>query len=125
MTTINSFSRSRIKNIQLNSFNDKCTVDVYSSGSNSYGEIVKTYTSGSEIACGYKYNAGAKSYGEAETRKQYSAIFRIDENTDITTNDKITIKKISGSAITPVQYLVVAIENGMGVKIIGANFEEV
>lgn len=122
---MNTFTANRIKNLQLDFLWDSCTIDSYSSGSNSLAEIIETWTSGSEINCGYKSNTGSKSYGETETRLKYAAIVRINDSQSVTYNDKVTVTKISGSSITPITYKISSIETGHGLKILGCEIVKV
>jgi hypothetical protein len=106
---------------------DKCTIDSYSElYDNSTKELVKTYTSGSEIACGYSANPGAKRYGENTITQTYNAIFRIADSQMITSQDRLTITNISGSVISPTQYDIVSIQQGkLGILIIGCMLVQV
>lgn len=122
---MNAFTIQRIKASQLASFEDECTIDVFSSGSNTYREIIKSWVSGSAISCGYKNNLGNRAYGETEQRLKFSAIVRIDNSVTVTTSDKVTITKISGSSITPVQYKISSIQPGHGIWILGCENVEV
>jgi hypothetical protein len=122
---MNTFTQNRIKNTQLDSFNDTCILNIMSGSYDSYGQVIKSYSISGSIPCGYKSNMGSKTYGESEIRMKYSAIFRIDENLSFTIDDRITIIKISGSAINPIQYQIASIDPGHGIKILGCNNTEV
>jgi hypothetical protein len=110
----------RIKESQRKSLIDTCTIDQYKEGTDSYGSIIPSWVSGSPISCGFTANLGSKSYGTDFTTKQtYLAVFRISDETVITAKDKITLTGISGSAVLPIQYQVVSIEQGRGLFLIG------
>ena len=122
---MNDFTLTRIKNTQVNSFLDTCIIRASGSSTNSYKELLYTFTDGSPISCGFKNNTASKTYGESETRLKYDSIFRIDANNTITEKDQIKLTKISGSAISAITFNVQTITLGHGIYVIGANRVEV
>jgi hypothetical protein len=117
---MNARELSRLKAIQQQYLIDSCTVDVYSSGSSEYSDITESvWTSGCQISCGYQPNPGNKLYNQNAVLQSYNAVFRIPEDTTITSDDKITLTKISGCSVNPIQYQIVSIEQGHGLLIVG------
>jgi hypothetical protein len=121
-----SFELKRIKETQLSSLYDLCTIDTFSDSTvDSYGSINKIWSSSSPISCGYEANPGSKTWGETTIKQNYKALFRIPDNTAIKDTDKITLTALSGSSVDPIQYQITSIERGKGLFLVGCSGLEV
>jgi len=72
---------------------DTCLINSSASTTNSLGEIIKTYTSGSMSAssiCGIDYGVGSKTYGDT-IKQKYDATIRLPLTTDISSDNTVTI----------------------------------
>lgn len=83
---------------------DACTIDAYSAGAaDAYGNPSDGWTSGSEIACGFKQAKPREIMGTTRV-PEWDAQLRLPIDTAVDPRDRITLTKRHGVAVTPVTY---------------------
>lgn len=111
-----------MKDIQVSTFFDTCTVDVYSESYDALGDIVKTWTAGSVIFCGVNFQPGKKRWGEEVIVDEKNVIIRLPMDTVITPQDRITVKSKSGTAMN-IQCQVIGLQYGQVITVIAQRLE--
>jgi len=99
MRPLSSAEIGRMVNNTASSFPDACTVDVLSTTRNSFGEEVRTFTSGSQISCGFELVGGVEDRSEGLVVTQTRAWFSLPLGTSISIKDRITLKKRYDQAV--------------------------
>jgi len=101
MRQISSSEVSRIRTSQLETLHDVCVIQTFSSsGSNTFGETVGSWTSGCPIACGLWENGGVKSYQGNVILTEADATLRLPSGTAITTKNYVKVTYLYGSAVS-------------------------
>jgi hypothetical protein len=101
MRQISSGELARIQSSQLETLHDTCIIQTFSSsGSNTFGSPVVTYTDGSPVKCALWENNGIKEYRGNVILTEADATLRLPANTVITTKDRVKITYIYGSPVT-------------------------
>jgi hypothetical protein len=104
MRAFNSVELARMQANTIQSFQDICTIDTLSVTRNPLGEELKTYTSSSDIVCGFEMVGGDEQSKNQLIITQTKAIVKLPVTQNPTIKDRITIKKINGVSITPIQF---------------------
>lgn len=93
---------SGMKTAQEGHMMDSCRILVWAAGSaDAYGRKVDSYTAGSEIACGFKFdNRTVEVQGESEV-VVIDGRFRLPAATTIKASDRIRLTKRFGTALSP------------------------
>lgn len=92
MRPLTSTELNRIVSHSADSFSDSCTVDTKTVTRNSFGEEVATFTSGSQIPCGFELVGGEETSIEELIFTKTKGVFRLPMDTVITIEDRITLK---------------------------------
>lgn len=86
---------------------DSCTVDAYAAGSaDAYGNPSPTWTAGDEIDCGFRPVRPREVMGLTQV-PEHDAELRLAIDTSVNPQDRITITKRHGVAVTNVTYEIV------------------
>jgi hypothetical protein len=72
-------------------FFDKCKIGTVTRTQNSYGEEVESISWGSEISCGFNWNAGRITYKDSLVILPIEGIVRLPRDTVITIANKLQI----------------------------------
>lgn len=114
--TMANIGFDRLRAVAESTFFDTCQINSYTSGSDSYHDIIKTWsTSSCPINCGVTNNSGNKQYTpEGETRTTYDAQIRLPLSTIVSQLDQITVLTKSGCPINA-QYQILSLEKGISI----------
>jgi hypothetical protein len=115
---------ARFQTVQEAAFFDNCKIQVFTSGSDTFGDILKTYTSGSEIACSVGIQGGTKNYKDGTIQATNEVLIHVPISTVVSNQDRILITKRLG-ATANTAYQILSVESGIGVLILKAQVIEV
>lgn len=107
MRPLSSAEISRMESTTTASFPDLCTVDILSTSRNSFGEEVRTFTSGSQISCGFELVGGVEDRTNGLIVIHTRAMFNLPLGTTISIKDRITLKRRYNQTVN-LQYEVVS-----------------
>lgn len=113
-------SASRIARLQESSMVDECRINQYSETSDSYGDIVKSWTSGSSSGssiCGVQTNQGSKTYPHDDIVIKWDALIRLPLSTLVDERDTITVTKQNNQTISDT-YTIINSSPSHGQKIV-------
>ena len=105
-----------IARIQEQSMFDTCLINSSASTTDTYGDIIRTWTSGSSSAssiCGVAINSGGKKYGDGEIIQSNDIKIRLPLSTTVDALDTITLTRRNNTVITET-YSILNIDIGSG-----------
>lgn len=89
-----------MRSAQTGHMMDSCKISVQSTTADSFGQLVESWTDGSEIDCGLDMRPSSERRGAEYTATEYDAVLRLALTTTINSKDRVSITKRFGEALS-------------------------
>jgi len=96
------FSAAELTNMrttQTGHMMDTCKISVQSASVDSFGQMVETWTDGSEMDCGLDMRPSSERRGANYTATEYDATLRLAITAAITSKDRVSVTKRFGETL--------------------------
>lgn len=110
---------SKFSSAQISAFFDKCKIKTLSLTIDSYGENIKSYSTGNEIACSVAVLGGNKKFTDETVQNINEITIQVPITTTVTASDNILITNRNGTACND-EYSIIGIEKNFGILLIKA-----
>ncbi len=109
MKTLSLAEINSLRKTAGETFLDSCTLDRVVTSGNSYGEIIQSWVSDSEIQCGLEMTGGIEKVSGEVIVVERDAVIRLPLNTLIDIRDRITLTKKYGITVSGIQFEIISL----------------